>query len=347
MKKNVYGNIEDMIVHIKMVTPKGVVQRNCQAPRISSGPDIHQIILGSEGILGVITEVIMKVRPIPAYKKYGSIVFPKFDLGVETLKEVVDQQLRPASMRLMDNAQFIFGQALKPEAASLISSLADRVAKYYLTQVKKLDMKKICVVTLLLEGTKKVSSSMHHQCHFIFSKQRGLPAGEENGKRGYMLTFVIAYLRDLALDFGILSESFETSVPWDKVIDLCKNVKYRIEKEVSRYAIPNPPLVSCRVTQSYDVGACVYFYFAFSCLGVSDAITIYEEIEMAARDEVLANGGSISHHHGVGKLRKPWMKQTVSDTGLEMLQAVKSSMDPSNIFASGNLLDVMKIQSSL
>ena len=110
MKKNIYGNIEDLVVHVKMVTPKGVVERNCQVPRISSGPDIQQFILGSEGTLGIITEVTLKVRPIPAFKKYGSVVFPDFESGVHFLREVAKQQLKPASLRLMDNEQFIFGK---------------------------------------------------------------------------------------------------------------------------------------------------------------------------------------------------------------------------------------------
>ncbi len=109
MKKNVYGNIEDLLVHVKMVTPKGTVQRNCQVPRISSGPDIHHFILGSEGTLGVITEVTLKVRPIPECQKYGSIVFPDFESGVLFMREIAKKQLKPASVRLMDNEQFIFG----------------------------------------------------------------------------------------------------------------------------------------------------------------------------------------------------------------------------------------------
>jgi alkyldihydroxyacetonephosphate synthase len=109
MKKNIYGNIEDLLVHVKMVTPKGTVQRNCQVPRISSGPDIHHFILGSEGTLGVITEVTLKVRPQPECQKYGSIIFPDFETGVKFMRQVARHQLKPASVRLMDNEQFIFG----------------------------------------------------------------------------------------------------------------------------------------------------------------------------------------------------------------------------------------------
>ncbi|XP_023221447.1 alkyldihydroxyacetonephosphate synthase, peroxisomal-like [Centruroides sculpturatus] len=338
MKKNIYGNIEDLVVHVKVVTPKGVIEKNCQVPRMSSGPDVHHFILGSEGTLGVVTEVVLKVRPIPECTKYGSIVFPSFEPGVSFMREIARQQLKPASVRLMDNEQFIFGQALKPEASSSFTSVLDHFKKFYVTHIKGFDVSKICVATLLLEGTKEDVNILEKKLYVIASKFGGMPAGEENGKRGYMLTFVIAYIRDLGMDYGVVAESFETSVPWDRVLDLCRNVKDRVKREVEHHKINFRPLVTCRVTQTYDAGACIYFYFAFNYRGISDPVHVYEEIEAAARDEILASGGSISHHHGVGKLRKRWMKQSVSDIGMGMMKAVKNYVDPQNIFANGNLL---------
>ena len=109
MKKNQYGNIEDLLVHVTVVTPKGTLQKNCQVPRISSGPDIHQFILGSEGTLGVITDATLKIRPLPQVVKYGSVVFPQFEDGVKFMREIARQRCAPASLRLLDNEQFLFG----------------------------------------------------------------------------------------------------------------------------------------------------------------------------------------------------------------------------------------------
>jgi alkyldihydroxyacetonephosphate synthase len=88
MKKNVYGNIEDLLVHVRMVTPTGVLEKHTQGPRVSIGPDFNHVVLGSEGTLGVITEVVMKIRPLPVCKKYGSIIFPDFESGVHCMREV-------------------------------------------------------------------------------------------------------------------------------------------------------------------------------------------------------------------------------------------------------------------
>ncbi|KAJ3592062.1 hypothetical protein NHX12_007192 [Muraenolepis orangiensis] len=338
MKKNVYGNIEDLLIHVKMVTPQGVVQKSCQVPRMSTGPDIHHFILGSEGTLGVITEVTIKIRPIPQHQKYGSVVFPNFEMGVACLREVARQRCAPASIRLMDNEQFKFGHALKPQVSSVFMSFLEGLKKFYITKVKGFDPEHICVATLLFEGDREKVLQHEKQVYGIAAKFGGLAAGEDNGHMGYMLTYVIAYLRDLGMDHFVIAESFETSVPWDRVLDVCRNVKERITRECKEKGVQFPAMSTCRVTQSYDSGACIYFYFAFNYRGLSNPVHVFEHVEHCARQEILANGGSLSHHHGVGKLRKAWLKETVSEVGLGMLKSVKDYVDPENIFGNRNLL---------
>ncbi|XP_065838679.1 alkyldihydroxyacetonephosphate synthase, peroxisomal-like [Oscarella lobularis] len=338
MKKNVYGNIEDLLVHVRMVTPTGVVERSCQVPRISAGPDIHEFIMGSEGILGVITEVTLKIRPLPQVRKFGSLVFPDFETGVNCLREIAKQRCAPASIRLVDNNQFQFGHALKDKPGWL-RAFSDGVKRIYVTKFKGFDPQKLCVATILYEGTKENVSMQERLVNAIAKSFGALPAGGENGERGYLLTYVIAYLRDFGLDYSVVAESFETSVPWDRVVDLCRNVKERVRRESeARASLVAPPFVSCRVTQTYDSGACVYFYMVINYRGVDDPVAFYDEIEKAARREILDNGGSISHHHGIGKIRKEWVTETISKVGVDMLRAVKAQTDPHNVFGSGNIL---------
>ncbi|XP_056292131.1 alkyldihydroxyacetonephosphate synthase, peroxisomal isoform X1 [Pseudoliparis swirei] len=338
MKKNSYGNIEDLVIRVKMVTPQGVIEKSCLGPRISTGPDIHHFIMGSEGTLGVVTEVTMKIRPMPEYQKYGSVVFPNFEQGVACLREVAKQRCAPASIRLMDNEQFKFGHALKPQVSSMFTSFLEGLKTFYITKFKGFDTNCLCVATLLFEGNREKVLQHEKQVYDIAAKFGGLAAGEDNGQRGYMLTFIIAYLRDFGMDYYVIAESFETSVPWDRVLDVCRNVKARVVQECKDKGVQFQPLVSCRVTQTYDAGACVYFYFAFNYRGLSDPVHVFEEIEHAAREEILSNGGSLSHHHGVGKLRKEWMRETISDVGMGMLKSVKDYVDPNNIFGNRNLL---------
>ncbi|XP_077927153.1 alkyldihydroxyacetonephosphate synthase, peroxisomal isoform X2 [Halichoerus grypus] len=298
MKKNIYGNIEDLVVHIKMVTPRGIIEKSCQGPRMSTGPDIHHFIMGSEGTLGVITEATIKIRPIPEYQKYGSVAFPNFEQGVACLREIAKQRCAPASIRLMDNQQFQFGHALKPQVSSIFTSFLDGLKKFYITKFKGFDPNQLTVATLLFEGDREKVLQHEKQVYDIAAKFGGLAVGEDNGQRGYLLTYVIAYIRDLGLEYYVLGESFETSAPWDRVVDLCRNVKERITRECKEKGVQFAPLSTCRVTQIYDAGACIYFYFAFNYRGISDPLTVFEQTEAAAREEILANGGSLSHHHG-------------------------------------------------
>ncbi|KAK6623868.1 hypothetical protein RUM44_010724 [Polyplax serrata] len=336
MKKNTYGNIEDLLVSVKMVTPMGVLQKKCQVPRMSCGPDFNHVILGSEGTLGVITEVIIKIRPVPKSRKYGSIVFPNFELGFHAVREIARNRYQPSSIRLMDNEQFKFGQSLRP-ASSYLGLVTEGLKKMYITKIKGFDPNQMCVTTLLFEGDEKEIEIQEKRIYKIAVQFGGIPAGEKNGERGYTLTFVIAYIRDFALDFKIFAESFETSVPWDRALPLCKNVKHRVSEECAKHGIKYF-LISARVTQSYDVGCCIYFYFGFNGVGVDNPMECYGEIEDSAREEILAVGGSISHHHGVGKVRARWYPQQVSELGVELYKLTKSQLDPKNIFANGNLI---------
>lgn len=338
MKKNRYGNIEDIVLQIRIVTPKGSLVKPCHGPRSSTGPDVYQFIMGSEGTLGIITEAIVKVHPAPEVREYGSIVFPDFESGVQFMREVGVRRIAPASVRLVDNVQFIFGQTLKPANDRWQDDLLDKVKKAYLTNIKGFELDRMCAVTLLFEGERSSVISQQRAILDLAKKYQGISGGPDNGRRGYFLTYMIAYIRDLGLEYRFLSESFETSVPWKDVSKLCMRVKKRIVDSCKEKGFKTEPFSSCRVTQVYDTGACVYFYFGVKWDGVENPAQKFAELEEEAREEVLACGGSLSHHHGVGKLRKKWMPETVSPLGMEMLRSVKNAVDPQNIFANGNLL---------
>ncbi|GAB0086369.1 hypothetical protein DMENIID0001_004190 [Sergentomyia squamirostris] len=122
-------------------------------------------------------------------------------------------------------------------------------------------------------------------------------------------------------------------------IDIYLNVKCKSPDECASMGIKKY-LISCRLTQTYDAGACIYFYFGFNSAGITNPTQVYEEIESKARDEILNSGGTISHHHGVGKLRKRWYPQTISSVGLSLFHAIKQELDPKNTFAVGNLVNL-------
>jgi len=256
----------------------------------------------------------------------------------------LNRNLIPASIRLVDPEQFAFAQSLRPGTRGLFAPLIEYAKKFYVTRYHGFDPTQLCAATIVFEGSseREVSSQSSH-IYSLAKRFGGLKADEENGKRGYFLTYMIAYLRDLGFQHGFIAESFETSVPWSRTLELCLRVKSRINSELKSLGITTQPFLSCRVTQTYDVGSCVYFYIGFSFKGIQQPVEKFTMIESAARDEILKCGGSISHHHGVGKHRKEYMERSIGNVGINLLRGLKKTIDPKNIFANGNLIDVIPI----
>jgi alkyldihydroxyacetonephosphate synthase len=170
----------------------------------------------------------------------------------------------------------------------------------------------------------------------LAQRHGGMQAGAENGRRGYQLTYSIAYIRDFLMNYYIIAESFETSAAWSDVLPLINNVKKRLEAEYTARKLPGKMFVSARVTQVYQTGAAIYFYFGFYYKGLTHPSQVYNELESIAREEILRRGGSLSHHHGVGKIRRHFLPAVMSPAALEWKRELKRSLDPTNIFAAGN-----------
>jgi alkyldihydroxyacetonephosphate synthase len=227
MKKNVYGNIEDIVLTVRIVTPIGTWEKPCNAPRISTGPDVNHFIMGHEGLFGIITQATIKVKSLPECKDYDSIIFPSFEIGTQFMKECGIKQVRPASIRLVDNFQFRFGMAFKIEEHSALKHLLDSAKKFYVTRIKGYKPDTMCACTLVFEGPKSTIEMQKMQVFSIAQKYNGLRAGPENGKRGYFLTFTIAYIRDFVMDYYCWAESFEASVAYEGLDNFLQTVPVR------------------------------------------------------------------------------------------------------------------------
>jgi len=336
MKKNRYGNIEDLVLDVGVVTASGKLERTSASPRESVGLDLRRLIFGSEGILGIITAAVVKIFPLPGVQKYGSVLFPTFEHGFAFMYDLAREATPPASVRLVDNLQFRFGLALKPKSQGMLADLKSKAERFFVTTVKGFEPGKMVACTLVFEGTSAEVEQQQRDLYRIAARHGGMKAGAENGRRGYQLTFSIAYIRDFLMNYYIIAESFETSVPWSHALALCENVKRRLVDEYQRRGLPGKPFVSARVTQIYPTGVCIYFYFGFYYKGIPNPQEVYLELENMARDEILKSGGSLSHHHGVGKLRRAFLPRIMSETAIRWKHELKKSLDPANIFGAGN-----------
>jgi alkyldihydroxyacetonephosphate synthase len=151
-----------------------------------------------------------------------------------------------------------------------------------------------------------------------------------------MLTFAIAYIRDFFNQYYVLGETFETSVPWNRIHQVTQGVTDELHRQCRLFGVPGRPYLSYRVTQTYHTGVCIYFTMGFYGKGLTRPDEVFSKIEHALRSAILANGGSLSHHHGVGKVRQAFIPQIQSENSIRVLRECKQAMDPKNIFGIGN-----------
>ena len=335
MKKNRYGNIEQIVDNITMVTPKGALEQMQAVPRVSMGMQPQNLLFGSEGNLGLITRAVIRIHRIPEVKKYGSIIFPNSELGVRFLNRLAYSGFVPASIRLVDNAQFKFGQALKPRSKGL-TALKDRIKKFYVLKVRGFDPSQMVAATVVMEGSREEVAYQEESIYALARRFKGLAAGAENGQRGYMLTYAIAYIRDFLARFHVIGETLETSTPWNKIQQVCAAVETRLKEKHREFDLPGKPYLSYRITQIYHTGVCIYFMFGIYSRGVENPDQVFARIEHSLREAIIEKGGSISHHHGVGKIRKDFMRSTLSSSSIDLLRNIKQCSDPQNIFGIRN-----------
>jgi alkyldihydroxyacetonephosphate synthase len=335
MKKNRYGNIEDIVIEATLVAPSGTIETRRPAGRTSTGMQPQSLLFGSEGNLGVITKALIAIHPKPEECRYGSLVFRSFADGVAFLKAVRADGALPASIRLVNNREFRFGQALRP-AAHGVRAWKSALQRASLFTVLGFDPAALAACTIVMEGSRREVAMQEHALRRLAKPFRAVWGGAENGRRGYSLTFAIAYLRDFFSRFAIVAESFETSVPWDRIDDVCAAAETALASECAARGVAGRPYLSYRVTQTYHAGVCVYFTMAFSGRGLADAGAVFHDVEQALRQVILDHGGSLSHHHGVGKIRQRFLPQVHSGAGLEVIRAAKRAVDPGNIFGIGN-----------
>jgi alkyldihydroxyacetonephosphate synthase len=342
MKRSRYGNIEDIVKSVHVIGPNGLQWQGSEdgeitPGRAAEGLDLCSLVMGSEGCLGIITSAVIRIWPLPEVREYESVILQSFQEGLQFTRAVARLGAnKPASVRLLDNAHFRLGQALRPKESTILGQLKKSLFLFTTFILGTHDPMSVVCATISYEGSSAEVKAQKKAMGDIAAAHGGMMLGSNIGKAGYDLTFMIAYLRDFAMTYHLLGESFETFVPWSKVETLIGATKARISQEHAIRLLPGLPFVGCRVTQLYHEGVCLYFYLCFSFDGVDNASEVFAELEKAARDEILDRGGSLSHHHGIGKLRAPLLKDRASPSYSDTIATIKKALDNDNIFGARN-----------
>ncbi len=324
-----YGSIEDMLVSLNVVLADGTSVHTKNAPRSSTGPSLNELMLGSEGTLAVITEITYRIHPLPQKESGLAFAFTDFHAGMEAIRKIMRAGWQPALVRLYDASETArhFGSAHKNS----------------------------CVMLLLSEGPEALVDVELAECARIAELDGGKPLGESLVTEWKSDRFKIPDVKDLAVSKGAVFDTIEISANWDR-IDALYDAVIR-----SLRTMPGILAASAHSSHSYQQGTCLYFTFAAkkphwlprvvvgklsfgkysgftSPSDVAFVEQLYNECWRRVMQATLDHHGSISHHHGIGKVRAGWLATELGASGVEVLNSVKRALDPRGVLNRNTLI---------
>jgi alkyldihydroxyacetonephosphate synthase len=333
MQSDKYGKIEDMVISLRMVTPSGMIVTRT-VPKSSNGIDVNHICIGSEGILGVITEATMRVHRLPQYREPYGYLFPDFESGVKAIYECVKRNCTPTVTRLNDAGKTALSLAFKTKSSSFKTFLSKAV-KSYLKNFKKYDLEKVCLMITIFEGNRDTYFKQKRLVNSIYKKYGAFNLGMEPGRVFEKGKYDFPYLRDYVMDRNIMADVSETSTVWSNLLPLYYSTFDAIDKAMKDTI--KKGFLGCHVSHTYHTGASLYF--TFGCQQPpGKELEQYLYIKKAAEDAFIKGGATLSHHHAVGTEHQPWIKDDISETGLKAVKALKAGLDPGNIMNPGKII---------
>ena len=324
-----YGKIEHMVVSLRLVSPTGVLD-SPTVPADAAGPSLLQCLIGSEGGLGVITQAVVRLHPLPQNRAFGAYLFPDFATGVDAVKKMLQADLRPAVLRLSDPQETAMALLL---ARPPRPSLKQRLGHLYV-KLRGFDLQNGALLLLIFEGPQSLVSVAKRQAQR--HARSGLHLGSLPARNWMKERFRQPYLRDDLLDRSIMVDTVETAAPWEKLPELYAAVRQVLSDAV--LATAPGALVFGHLSHGYPDGASLYFTF-MARQQPGQEFEQWQSVKTAATEAILKHGGALSHHHGIGIIHKLWTAAYLGQEGLSLLAELKKKIDPQNIMNPGKLLD--------
>jgi alkyldihydroxyacetonephosphate synthase len=332
-----YTHIDDLVESIRAITPAGIWESR-RLPGSGAGPSPDRLLLGSEGTLGVISEAWVRVRERPSWKLSASVAFDTFAVGAEAVRALSQSGRHPSNCRLLDEAEAALTHA-GPEGKALLV-LGFESAHHPVDAAMELALE--CARDY---GGEPGEVSGKGAAPPGPGAVRDNPPAEGGDAVGaWRHAFLAApYLRDTLVACGVLTDTFETAITWERFPDFHARVS-----EVARQAVanasgaradgPGSPKLSCRFTHVYPDGPAPYYTVLAPAVRGGE-VEQWDEIKAAVSEAILAAGGTITHHHAVGRDHRPWYDRQRPDPFAEALVAAKRALDPAGVLNPGVLID--------
>lgn len=312
-----YGRFDDLVHALRVATPAGELRLGT-APASAAGPDLRELVLGSEGAFGVITEVTVRVRPTPAATAYGAWTFPDFESGAAAVREATQRGIRATVLRLSDANETRVNAAMGGHLSRMRG----------------------CLAVATFEGASSAEAQATRDAlEAVFSTHRGASRGEDPARSWERGRFSAPALRDALMDIGVLAETLETAATWAKLPALKRAVTDALTTTLT--AGGAKPIVMCHISHVYPAGASLYFTVVAAL--TDEPQKQWMQAKDAASRAIGAAHGTITHHHAVGRDHRPYLEAEIGPLGVELLRAVKATLDPAGIMNPGTLIPTTPI----
>jgi len=331
-----YGKIEALTQSIRVATPHGIIETR-NVPASATGPSLLQLLIGSEGTLGVITSATMRIRRLPKTKDYRALLFKSFSDGVAAIRAMMQSGIVPAVVRLSDEDETRSFFAMREESAGW-KELVQRIGLRFLA-ARGYSFENGALMILGFEDDPNAKRGVA-----VCKAYGAFDLGHGIANAWLRDRYETPYWRDGLLDRGVMVDTLETATTWANLEQLHKALAATIRDATQ--ATGSPALVMTHVSHCYRDGASLYVTF-LARMSTDQAIRQWETIKRAATECIVAKGGTLSHHHGIGYEHAAWMSREHGAIGMDALRALKRALDPKNVMNPGKWLAVKQTKVDL
>ena len=335
MQSDKYGDIADITRGMRVVLPGKVVALR-PLPSYSSGPSVREMILGSEGRLGVITEAWVNVHRLPENRDIVAYLFPNWGTAIKAMHAISVSDAAPTVTRVSDSNETSFSLATQ-KASKGIKGKVQR-GLFDVLERRGWDLSKACLSYIGYEGGSAKIKAEKAIVGKIIRQHGGIKLGRGPGALYDQKKFDTPYIRDFLLDIGALADVSETAAPWSRLMNLYHQTIRAAQETYSSLGVRG--YIMCHLSHSYHSGACLYFTFAIaSAESDTDAqLDQYWAVKNAIQQSFVDQHGTISHHHGVGTDHAPWLEEDISPAGVDLQVALLQGVDPGRQLNPGTIL---------
>ena len=333
MQSDRYGDVADLTRAVRVITPAGVLSTR-PVPSTSTGPSVREMVLGSEGRLGIITEATIHVHRLPEQRTILGYLLPDWPRALRAMRAIAESEADLSVTRVSDaqETQFSFATRRRP---SIPERAQSRALRWYLGR-REIDPEAMCLAFVGYEGPKHHVRAQRGLVGEIVKAHGGLCIGSGPGELYDQKKFDTPYIRDYMLDRGAPADVSETSAPWGALPQLYDDVLAAAHGAFATLDVTG--YVMCHLSHSYHAGACLYFTFAINPGSDHEGLEAYDVVKSAIQQAFVDAGGTLSHHHAVGTEHARWLEQDISAPGVTMLRALFDGTDPGGNLNPGKIV---------